>query len=306
MKINIVTNCTARKAYAAPRLLHGRSLPKGPVLTLAKEWKRRLKVAKKRVPAGELYQGRAFQEASKAARLAQSRLYIVSAGLGLITEKDCIPPYSLTASEGHPDAVSQRVDSRATFRSADWWCALASGSFVKCIRNSPQALFVLALSTVYLQLLVDDLMTLTPKERDRIRLIGPRREADIPAVLRHIHMPYDDRLDGVRSPIRGTESDFPQRAALHFVQMLLSHSAPTTPAFHKGLVRTALANWPHRNKIVRRRLPEAALRRAIADVLRECDNHWSTALRKLRDIRKIACEQKRFRAICKDMLQAKG
>src|SRR5687768_7737726 len=109
MRITVVTNCTARKAVRAPRLLRARSLPVGALKTVAKEWKRRLAGATERVPAAKLYQGRGFQEARRAAQLAQTPLYIISAGLGLITERDFIPAYSLTVSNDHLDAVSRRL-----------------------------------------------------------------------------------------------------------------------------------------------------------------------------------------------------
>jgi hypothetical protein len=118
-------------------------------------------------------------------------------------------------------------------------------------------------------------------------------------------MPYDDRLNGAGSPIRGTESDFPQRAALHFTELALASRASTAEA-HKSLVREALHNWPRRKTVVRKKLPEAALRRVIDSVLRECDDQWSRALRKLRDQRKIACEQKRFRRICCELITARA
>src|SRR5947208_7568321 len=101
MRVSVITNCTARKALAVPRLTQARSMRRGSLASLAKEWKWRLRDAERRVPARELYQGRAFQEATKAARLAKTPLYIVSAGLGLINEAELVPPSSLTVSEDH-------------------------------------------------------------------------------------------------------------------------------------------------------------------------------------------------------------
>src|SRR4051794_16293890 len=104
MRITIVTNCTARKAATPPGPLRARSLPKGTLKTVAKEWKRRLAAAEDLSSAAELYQGRAFQEAIKAARLANTSLYIISAGLGLIKETDSVPAYSMTVAPDSPDA----------------------------------------------------------------------------------------------------------------------------------------------------------------------------------------------------------
>ena len=310
MKITVVTNCTARKAKTPVRKMCAHSLPKGSLSAVSKEWRQRLVAAEEKVPAGSLYQGRAFQESMRAARLAETPLYIVSAGLGLITDNTLIPPYSLTISEGDTDSIRDRVEDE-NLRPATWWRAVSSAStqsqdLAKVIRRSPQSLFVLALSPGYLELVMEDVLALTPAELSRVRLTGPRRETDLPEALRAIHLPYDDRLDGKGSPIRGTESDFPQRAALHFVQLALGKRAHLSPREHKQLVLGALQHWPRKKIPNRKRLTEAALRRAIGGVLRECNGQWSKALRLLRDRRRIACEQKRFRKICADILGARA
>jgi hypothetical protein len=311
MKITVVTNCTARKSVTAPGPLRARSLPKGTLKSLAKEWKRRLAAAEDLVPAADLYQGRAFKEATKAARLANTPLYIISGGLGLIKESDSVPAYSVTVTPNSPDAVPRRLEGGSGFRNEDWWQELSAvgiqaQTLARCIRTSPDHLFVLALSAGYLSLVAADLLSLPVPLRERVRIIGPRREIDIPAALRRFHMPYDDRLDGARSPIRGTESDFPQRATLHFVELALSSHTRSTPDAHRHLVKAALENWPRKKITARKRLSESALRRAIAGVLRECDDQWSRALRRLRDNRNIACEQKRFRRICTELIAARG
>ena len=309
MKIKIVTNCTARKAYPPIAALRARSLPRGTIASLAKEWRRRVDAAPDRIVASVLYQGRAFREAIKAARLAETRLLIVSAGMGLIAETDRIPPYSLTASEDHRDALKRRLGTPLS--PSEWWTALQlQGVFAKGlsdrIGSARDSIFVLALSPAYLQLIGDDLSALTPSQVDRIRLVGPRRESDAPESLRRVLMPYDDRLDGARSPIRGTESDFPQRATRHFVQAILSKPVSLDAEAHKTLVRRALQGWPRKKIVSRRRLPEKELLKEVAAVLRECDGRWSRALRRLRDQRKIACKQERFRAICKGILETRG
>lgn len=306
MKITVVTNCTSRKALAAAPALRARSLSKGTLKSLAKEWKRRLDASEDRVPASQLYQGRAFQEARNAARLAETSLYIISAGLGLIQETDSVPAYSLTAALESPDAICSRVDAAFEFRVEDWWRELrvvgvARQTLAACIRRSPDHFFVLAVSPIYLDLVAGDLLDADPTDLERVRIVGPRRETDIPEALRPFHMPYDDRLNGTSSPIKGTESDFPQRAALHFVELALASRRRTSDA-HKALVREALQDWPRRRVLTRKRLPEAALRRAIDSVLRECNDQWSRALRNLRDQRKIACEQKRFKRICDELI----
>lgn len=65
--------------------------------------------ANERIPAGKLYQGRAFREAELAARALSAEIYILSAGLGLVSQLDDVPAYSLTVANG-ADNILARLD----------------------------------------------------------------------------------------------------------------------------------------------------------------------------------------------------
>lgn len=285
-------------------------MPKGSLKKIAKEWKRRLVEADERVEAMNLYQGRAYCEAIKAARLAETPLCVISAGMGLITETDRIPPYSLTISDSHADSISNRVMDGAAFSPAQWWAALRSAgirrrSLAEVVAKSKETHFVLVVSSVYLALVAEDLLDLKKRDLDRVRLIGPRRKEEVHEALQHVHMPYDSRLDGVKSPIRGTESDFPQRAGRHFIESALRMRKKPTLERHRAMVLRTLRGWPYKDAILRSKLPEAQLRRVVKKILREADWHWSVALRTLRDDLNIACEQGRFRTICREIMRTR-
>lgn len=308
MRLIVITNCTARKALSAPHRLRAHSLAKGSLKEVMKEWKRRLREPDDRVKAMNLYQGRAYCEASKAARLAGTPLCVISAGMGLITETDRIPPYSLTISGGHADSISNRIVSRTAFSPPEWWAALRTGgigkrSLAEVVVKAKETHFVLAVSSTYLALVVEDLLELRKRDLDRVRLIGPRKTEEVHEDLQHIHMPYDSRLDGRKSSIRGTESDFPQRAARHFLELALRKRKKSTLERDRASVLRSLRGWPYKKAIVRSKLPETQLRRVVSKALREADWHWSVALRTLRDDLNVACEQGRFQKLCKDIMR---
>lgn len=271
----------------------------------------RLCAATLRITAGALYKGRAFVEATRAARLAGSPLLVISAGVGLVSEEDAIPSYSLTISSDQDDSIARRITKGEVFLPGKWWGALhSSGISRRClaeeITDSKNRLFVLALSPVYLGLIVEELQGLMARDLERVRLIGPRRLSDVPEGLRHIYMPYDGRLDGPQSPIRGTESDFPQRAGRHFVDLLKTVTRATSIQGHRDAVQKAIGAWPYKVALSRQRLPEAQLRKVIKVVLRETNGQVSKALRRLRDDLDIACEQKRFQNICREILEGRN
>jgi hypothetical protein len=283
-------------------------LAKGSLKEVMKEWKRRLGEADDRVMAMNLYQGRAYCEAIKAAQLADTPLRVISAGMGLITETDLIPPYSLTISSGHADSISNRIVGGAEFSPPQWWSALrsvgiGSRSLAETVAKAKETHFVLAVSSAYLALVEEDLLKLRKRDLDRVRLIGPRRKEEVHEDLQRIHMPYDSRLDGRKSPIRGTESDFPQRAARHFMELTLRMRKKPTLERHRATVLRALRRLPYKKAIVRSKLPEKQLRRVVTKALRGADWHWSVALRTLRDDLNVACEQGRFQKLCKDIMR---
>jgi hypothetical protein len=257
-----------------------------------------------------LYQGRSFREATRAARLARTSLQIVSAGLGVVDENEEIPAYSLTVSTGSRDGVSGRVKGKAGFKSDDWWTALVgrwgARSLARCVRRSPHTVFVVALSQPYLRMVAQDLLRLRPGELRRVRLIGPRRESAVPERLRELWMPYDARLDGKASSIRGTEADFPQRAAVHFVRLANRKGGRRSVGQDRKLVEGALRAWPRRRPVVRKKLSDVLLRRAVSRALRDSRGRVTLALRILRDKRRIACEENRFRRICRELGRKQG
>ena len=310
MKITVVTNCTARKSEPPARPLRARSLPTGTRKEVAREWKKRLGDASTRVLAGNLYKGRAFFEAKEAARVTQSPLQIISAGLGFITALDEIPAYSLTISEGHADSISRRVKDAGHFDASHWWEVLRSvgvrnRSLAEEVASSRNRLFVLALSPVYLGLVIKDLLDLSSNDLERLRIIGPRKEADLPEELRHVYVRYDSRLDGKKSTNRGTESDFPQRAGRHFVELLLKNPRTTTLKGQRDALEKELKGWPHTKMISRTRLAEGKLRKVVERVWREVDGRPTVGLRRLRDDLAVACEQKRFYRMFEEISAAK-
>ena len=310
MKINVVTNCSKRKAISPAPQLCSRTLRIGTYAEVSREWGRRIRAADCKILAKDLYQGRGFKEARIAANLARTPLQIISAGLGLVSESDEIPPYSLTVADGDVDSISRKLVSREHFVLGKWWKALQAVGLRRRvlatdISESKDTLFILALSPMYLGLVLDDLMDLDHASLMRVRIVGPRRQDDVPEGLRPVFIPYDNRIDGLSSPIKGTESDFPQRAARHFVEVLLKNPQTDSPENHLKLVSQAMKGWAPRTIPHRTRLSDAGLRKAIRHLLRKANGSWTRALRMLRDDMEIACEEKRFRSICREILGIK-
>jgi hypothetical protein len=306
MKIAVVTNCTSNKALVPSRQLKARFLPVGSASQVGKIWQRQLHAADQRLPAKRLYQGRGFGEAVLAAQVTGTALHIISAGVGFISAMDVIPPYNLTMQRDHPDSILNKIPDDGP---ADWWSSIntlgvSKKRLTEWITSTRDTLVVFSLTPSYLALIGEELCALASRDLERLRIIGPREKSLLPDPLKQLTMPYDSRLNGPDSPIKGTESDFPQRAARHFVGLLREKRGIGRASRDAKLVERAQEHWRPRVSPVRRRLVDAELRKVIQDVLRISGGRWTVALRVLRRDLKIACEQNRFREICQSILTA--
>jgi len=305
----VLTMCTHRKAVEPVFSLQAHTLVPGEAASVACQWRERLAAcpASKRIPASILYRGRGFAIAEQAGRELEATLYVVSAGLGLVSATEAIPPYSLTVSPGSVDSVARVVTSRP-FSPADWWDSLNETSarprpIVKLARSQPKALLLLSISEPYTRLIQRDMLSLSEAQLSRVRLIGPRPSAALPPPLQSICMPYDERLDGPDSPLRGTRSDFAQRALAHFVENVLEKRPNGSADHHAHRVRSSLAQLRPPPTVARPRLNDQELLAWIRRHWAEEQGHSSRLLRRLRDVAGFACEQSRFAALCHQISQ---
>jgi hypothetical protein len=311
--IALVAPCSGRKKCDPEVGLRGQDLPAGALADVADNWASRIRSAGNLIKARNLYGGRGFCEALAAARDAAGHLFIVSAGLGLRSAEDTVPAYSLTVADRDPDSIWRAATrSNSSTDPRDWWRALCGRlgkptPVADLIVSRPLTLFLLALPLSYLRMIAADLDTLASPDRERIRLVGPNAldetfDSTWPTNL----MPYDDRLDGEDSLHRGTRSDFPQRAARHFVNLIRNGHLNDSAVIHAELVRCSLEMLRAPERPRRPRYSDAELKRIIGDLFDETDGRSSESLRRLRRERHIACEQGRFRKLFWQVAQAKG
>lgn len=300
MRAAIVTNCTNRKAVTPPPSCVASRLRARTLEGFAHEWRRNLSEATERRPAGSLYLGRGFLEARNAwesarARFASADFYIVSAGLGLVSAEQRAPAYSITASPSGPDSVVRLL---GLADATEWWGALTAGRRGLAARFREADLVALALSTPYLHMLRDELRALTDEDLSRLRLITRADPSDVDPRLRPLWMPYDNRLNGAKSPNPGTESDFAQRALRHFVEEILVRQQKANAETHAAAVKAALRPLSRPARRERARMSDEE----IISLMRRIGSEIGAArmLRVLRDEKNVACEQSRCSALFKE------
>ena len=182
-----------------------------------------------------------------------------------------------------------------------WWSALQTASpfalrLEALVPNQPEPILA-ALSDSYLEMLSAELIALPIEVLSRLRIFTRAPEHRVADQLRPYLMPYDDRLDGPDSPIRGTRSDFASRALHHFVSLRVSGSVRGD----QMAVAEAIGEWRMPTKFDRARHDDAGM-------LTLMRNHWDAAggsatrlLRMLRDDLSVACEQSRFATLARQV-----
>jgi len=291
----IITNCSKRKRGSLDPSLHAENLEAGELDAVAREWSGRLSKAKNVSRAQDLYAGRAFVEANRAADILNSPLAVVSAGLGLIDGSTQIPSYSLTTAQRDPDNILRKIKARPS----DWWSVIQSRSPFRSHAIETEAGPILAaLSSGYLAMVAEDWAKWPTERLARLRLFTKEKPAGIAAPLIVAWMPYDDRLDALGNGHAGTQGDFAQRAMRHYAQAV---GVTGTQAENRDAVRHHLEGLSARQVPKRRRHSDEEIKSLVRTHWVAMEGRSGAMLRYLRDSLGVACEQQRFKNLFGDI-----
>jgi hypothetical protein len=295
----IITACTNGKHHDADMSTTARDLPYGSLGDVSAEWKSRLSFAPKVSVAQSLYSGRSFSLAVSATDCVKAKLYVVSAGLGFLRSDEPVPAYNLTVSPGSADCVLDHLKPGAS--GADWWQTLVVQDEVRATLRSTTGLILIAVGSAYLRMLEPALLGLPDETVERLRifsgLASPRFSDRLLAQI----LPYDAKLDGAQSSIRGTKIDFSSRALYHFATTVMTDQPHGSVASQAKQVESIMMTWT-------RPSVSSGARRSDADIKTVLRQHWDRTggsttklLRVLRDEFAIACEQKRFTRLAEEV-----
>lgn len=239
--------------------------------------------------AEDLYGGRAFGLARKAAKRADSQFYVISAGLGLVDGQTSAPAYGLTVSRGASESIHAKAVG--AFTPSRWFEEMMAGALSRDWNNvfeQGSGEVLIALTRPYAEMVGPGLAQLPQRHQNRLRLFGAGLSSTLPKSLHSALAPYDDRLDTL---FPGTRSDFAQRALLHYVDHVAQTGADRAAAYTRVLESLAAVEMPARP--VRRGANDGDLLTLIKTRLSPTASA-SRLLRQLRDDDGIACEQRRF------------
>lgn len=296
----ILTNCTNRKRGIVSSTLTSDNLNSGPIDVVARQWLDCLKNAQGENLAREIYCGRSFREAEASANSLNCPLYVVSAGLGIVSSEQPIPAYDLTVSSGTTHSIFNKFSEKTTTNT--WWSSIIKlnpfgCSLIDTLERHPEGIILIALSGPYIKLLQDELLKISVHTQQRLRFFGKRLDSALPASLNGNWMPYDDRLDSAGPGYSGTQTDFSQRALRHFVTEVLVNQADEDANTHRSMVLNLLAPLGRRETPKRKRLSDQEIGNTIRNNWANGKGQSSTLLKIIRRDLGIACEQSRFQDI---------
>jgi hypothetical protein len=294
----VITSCTNRKKHTPTDDLCVSHLNRGTLEQTVCQWVDTINAQENQYASQDLYIGRSIKETQAAAHLLSTEPYIISAGMGLIKSSDNIPSYDLTIQTGTASTIQSKIVE--PIFPYEWWSELnkklnKKNPIANLINAHPNEIVLIACAEVYIKLIEKDLETLSLENLNRIRIFGPQHPKKFPQSIQNIIMPYDQRFDGPDGPIRGTRTDFAQRALLHFSKEIwINEPYPDALENHYALVNNLM------NKM---RKPEIVKRIVLNDneIIELVPKMWARAkgksgrmLRVLRDQELVACEQQRF------------
>lgn len=306
-KVNLIVTCTKRKALAIPRNFRLGSISGHSLQHRAKLWIQRLSAATEPTTTAEkLYAGDQWQIARSLPSVGQDhgirvRLWVCSAGYGLIPSDAPLAPYSATFSRSHVDTIYRNCDRGHPEAVETWWRELQK--WKGPVPGQPRTISQVAArdrkcpllvvgSPVYLRAIQSDLTTARERLADPSLLTIISGGTDEFGPLSSNLLPCDARL---QFALGGALMSLNVRVA----RKILSDSR-AWPLRYESLAKSFerfLAIQPELIMHERKPLTDAEVREFIRDQLQESPQLKATPmLRRLRDTG-FACEQKRFKAL---------
>jgi hypothetical protein len=304
--VHVIVTCTNRKTLpVAPILRLGNVRGRGTV-SRAREWTARLAgmSSSPLIAAQDLYAGEHWTIARSLpgrARHARVKLWVCSAGYGLIPADALVHPYAATFSSG-----SDRVPGGA-YGARQWWDALTGWegpapreprSIRSLVAADRSASFLLALSASYLDACLDDLAAAAGEVADLDTFMVISAGTRLPRSGGVVMVPADARLQEL---LGGTRQALNARLAAQLLSAGISSRAEAA-----NWTMRLLAEQPPITRYERKKLSDQEVTEMITRSLAQSPQR--SASRLLREFRDAgyACEQQRFAGLYRAVTGAKA
>jgi hypothetical protein len=295
--VNVIVTCTKRKTLPVPAGLRLDNVPGQGTAPRAHKWAARLAAATSTplVAAQDLYAGEHWMIARGLpgrAGCMRARLWVCSAGYGLIPADAQIRPYAATFSGGSDRVPGGADGARLWWHALAGWAGPAPGqprSIRALVAANRSAAFLLALSASYLDACRDDIAAAAGQVADPDSFMVISAGARFPGSAGVAMVPADARLQAF---LGGTRQALNARIAAHLLSAGVSSRAEATHCMTRLLAEQAPIT-----RYERRKLSDQEIIEMIACRLTQAPG--TSASRLLREFRDAgyACEQQRFSSL---------
>ena len=294
----LITNCAATKRITAgePVLLRKWS---GSVRQRFHWWRNAIEKQVPTTEARDCYAGDAWCQAIATEKVSPSRskLWVISAGLGLLSADEAISNYSATFVNNEPDSVAPDLSGKT-----DWWNLLVEWrrelTGIGCITDlaiaNPKSVFIVSISSSYFSVVKDDLISA------RKALASPDQLLVISAGTRPVTalgnslLPIDARFENL---VGGARATLNARMLRHIVEEN-RHGRIRASQISEYLSAIATTLDSPRS-FERRPLADKQIATFIQKQSRSVPRFSASALLRILRDHGLACEQKRFNRIYK-------
>ncbi len=313
MVLNLVVTCSDRKTRPVPRARTLRSVRGRTMDDRVHRWIERLQDASEEsVPALDLYAGDHWTvvrslEAVASSRGLDARIWVASAGYGLIPLRGGVHSYSATFASGHPDSVATgRNGSDPGGLAQRWWAALTlwrrgGAGMPRSLRElavqEPNGVLLVAASPDYVRAASEDLEAAAASLRSSERVAVFSAATGSLGALERFRVPSSARLQALLGGARQSLNARLLKRALEEAKHNGSLTAPALRAWAKELATMQ----PPAPRYDHTPMSDDEVRTFVASKLEENPSAKYTALlRQLRDSGR-ACEQSRFRRLFEEV-----
>lgn len=292
--VHVIVTCTNRKMLTVPQELRLDSVKARDNSQRAQRWTARLAGAADTplIPAQDLYAGEHWMIARGLPGLvghARARLWVCSAGYGLIPADALIRPYAATFSGWHDRVLGGPDGARRWWTALSNWEGPAAGqprTLGGLAASDPSAAFLLALSASYLDACRDDIAAAvqTVADPDAVMVIsaGTRYPNSAIAAL----VPADARMQAF---LGGTRQALNARIAAHLLAAGISGRVEAARCMTRLLDAQPPVTRYQRKKLT----DEEVTKMIVCSLAKTPGMSASRLLREFRDAG-YACEQSRF------------
>lgn len=305
-RLHVVVTCSNRKRSATDFVsLHEVRREGDSQRQVLARWKKSLERKRlSRLAARQLYQGEHWSKVldlESAARETgfRPKIWVCSAGYGLIAIDEPLVPYAATFAPGHDDSVCADAEEAQKWWQGltDWQLGNGPRSLKDLVEAEPGARFLFILSGTYLQAVEDDLADALCASKKQARCVilsgAPSKNPSLVRNLINLDSKLLHTLGGTRGSLATRVADWvvrncePREFSESKIRESIDALTAKQPA-RKVYNRQPLSDEEVQDFIRRQRAEDKSLKA-------------SRALRLLRD-QGQACEQKRFGALFREIV----